>query len=115
MAMPGAGELTRRIKIRAVKDNPVMGGGVAQQYTDLATVWAKHEPVGSAIFFGTQQVDAAVTDRFTVRFSSEITDKTVTANHVIEFSGSRYRIRRVSDWQGAHKFVLIETEQLGNA
>jgi len=114
MSLPAAGELDRRIAIRTQVDMPAMGAAITQSFTTLATVWAKHQPVGSAIFFGTKQVGEDVTDRFIVRRNTTVNEQTVSANHVIEFAGNRYRVRRASDLEGARQYTMIETECLGN-
>lgn len=114
MAQPASGELNRRIKILAIKDIPAMGAGVTQEYTLMTEVWAKHQPVGGAIFFGTKQVGDDLTDRFFVRRSTIVDERTVTANHVIEMSGVRYRVKRASPWESKRDFLMIETEALGD-
>ncbi|MDP3088863.1 MAG: phage head closure protein [Methylotenera sp.] len=114
MSLPVAGELNRLISIKVQADIPAMGAAITQNFTLLATVWAKHQPVGSAIFFGTKQVGEDVTDRFIIRRNATINEQTVSANHVIEFNGNRYRVRRASDLEGARQFVMIEAEGLGN-
>lgn len=115
MALPHAGELDRRITIKSQNDTPAMGAAVVNNYTPIATVWAKHQPVGGAIFFGTQQVGESVTDRFIFRRSTTVNEVTVNGHCVIEYSGTLYRIRRASDLEGARQFVMVEVERLGNA
>jgi SPP1 family predicted phage head-tail adaptor len=114
MSLPAAGELNRLIAIKTQLDQPAMGAAITKNFTLFATVWAKHHPVGSAIFFGTKQVGEDVTDRFIIRRQNAINEQTVTANHVIEFKNTRYRVRRASDLEGARQFTMIEAECLGN-
>lgn len=114
MSLPNAGELTRYIVIKSQSDMPTMGAAITQNFTNLATVWAKHQPVGSAIFFGTKQIGEDITDRFIVRRTDIINEQTVTANHVVEVENTRYRVRRASDLEGARQFTMIEAECLGN-
>lgn len=114
MSLPSAGELNRRIVIKAKQDMPAMGGGISVSDTVVATVWAKHQPVGAALFFGTKQNEEGVTDRFIVRRSATVTERSITGEHVIEWDGQRYRVKRASDLEGARRFVMIETENLGN-
>lgn len=115
MSLPAAGELNRRITIKTQSDIPAMGAAVTTNYTDIAEVWALHQPVGNALFFGTQQVGKDVTDRFIVRRNTTVNEKTVGGHCVIEFDETRYRVRRASDLEGARLFVMIETERLGDA
>lgn len=114
MREPSAGELNRRITIKSWQDMPAMGGGITQTFDAGTEVWAKREPVGNAIFFGTQQIEASVTDRFIVRYSAQVNDRTVTGEHVIECEGQRFRVKRASAMNGGKNFVVIETELLGN-
>ena len=114
MSLPLAGDLNRRIVIKSQSDIPAMGAAITQNFTTVASMWAKHQPVGGAIFFGTKQVGEDVTDRFIMRRNTTINEQTITANHVIDFAGSRYRVRRASDLEGARQFTMIEAECLGN-
>jgi len=112
--LPKAGELTRLIAIKSQTDMPAMGAAVSQEFTLMGEVWAKHQPVGNAIFYGTKQVGENVTDRFIVRRNKCVNEQTITANHVIEFDCTRYRVRRASDLGGLRQFTSIEAERLGH-
>jgi len=114
MSLPAAGELNRRIVIKGWQDMPAMGGGITQTFDAGKPASAEHQPVGAAIFFGTKQIEEGVTDRFIIRRSGELNERTITGEHVIEWDGQRYRVRRASDLEGARKFVMIETENIGN-
>lgn len=114
MALPAAGEINRRISIKRRQDMPAMGGSITPTDTLVSDAWAKHEPVGNALFFGTKQVGEDITDRFIIRRSALLTERTITAEHIIEWDGQRYRVRRASDLNDARCFVMIETENLGN-
>lgn len=114
MEYPCSCELNRRILLRKQTDLPAMGGTVTNTYEDMAHAWAKHEPVGNAIFYGTKQVGEDVTDRFVFRRTDTVNERTVTSSHVVEYSGLRYRVKRATDIKGARKFVMLEVENLGN-
>lgn len=92
-----------------------MGGGVTPSYTVVATVWAKVEPVGGALYFGTKQVGEQITDRVFIRRTSLLTERTITGDHELECDGQRYRVRRASAVGGGKAFVMLEVECLGNA
>ncbi len=113
MQIPDAGELNRRIKIRLQDDIPNMASGLIETYADLAQVWAKYQPVGTGIYFGSKQIDDSITDRFYVRRSSTVTEKTVTANHVIDMGNERFRVKRVSDIDGKRRMLVVDVESLG--
>lgn len=93
---------------------PAMGGGITQTFDAGKPAWAKREPVGNAIFFGTAQIDESVTDRFIIRRTSLLTDRTITGEHVIEGEGQRFRVKRVSALNGGRNFVVIEAELIGS-
>lgn len=114
MKEPSTGELNRRITIRKWQDMPAMGGGIAQTFDAGTSAWAKIEPVGNAIFFGTKQVGEDVTDRIIIRRTFVLTDRTITGEHVVECGGARYRVKRASALNGGNTFVMIEAELLGN-
>lgn len=113
MGLPTAGALRHQIAIRLQSDAPAAAFGLDTTYGAPLTVWAQHVPVGAAIFFGTQQTGEGVTDRFFVRRFDGTQPEQITAAHVIEFGGQRYRVRRASDLEGARKFTMIEAECLG--
>ncbi|MCK9389769.1 MAG: head-tail adaptor protein [Sulfuritalea sp.] len=106
--------MTFRATIKGWQDMPAMGGGITQTFDAGQPAWAKREPLGNAIFFGTKQVDEAVTDRFIIRRTPALTDRTITGEHVIEGEGQRFRVKRVSALNGGNKFVVIEAELIGN-
>lgn len=114
MDAPSIGELDRRIAIRSKQDMPAMSGGIDAVYETVATVWGRIEPVGGAIFFGTQQLGDAVTDRMFIRRSSNLNERTITAEHVCEAGGLRYRVKRASALGGGREFVMLEVECLGH-
>lgn len=109
MDFPKTHELNKRVKLRAKQEAPVGAFGMQTTYDAGIDLWAKIEPVGGAIYFGTMQVDAAVTHRIWIRYRIG-----VTGDHVIDHisESKRYRIRRYSDLKGAKRFLLIEAEEL---
>lgn len=114
MNEPSAGELKSRILIKGWQDMPAMGGGITPTYDAGTPAWAKRESVGNAIYFGTAQVGEGVTDRFIIRRSSLLTERTITIEHVVEHDGQRFRVKRTSMLNGEKKFVVIEVGVLGD-
>lgn len=112
---PTTGGLNRRLAIKRRQDMPAMGGGVTPSYTTVATVWAKVEPVGGALFFGAKQVGEEVTDRVFMRRTAALTERTITGEHECECDGQRYRVRRASAVNGGKVWLMLEVENLGNA
>lgn len=111
MKMPRAGDLRKLITIKSWLSQPNASAGLDENYTGPINVWAKVEPVGSAIYHGTAQTDNAVTHRFYIRYDSQV--EGLTGDYVIEHGGRRYRIKRISDLEFKQKFLIIEAEELG--
>lgn len=112
MQMPKPGELNRRITIKDWQDVPNASAGIDQNFTGPLTTWAKHEPVGARLYQESMQLNEVVTDRFYIRYRESFA---VDKNKVIEYDGTRFRIRRGSDLGGMRRFIVIETEALGPA
>lgn len=108
MQLPTVGELNRLVTIRRWQDVPNAAFGVDQTFDAGVQVWAKVEPVAGAIYYGTKQTGENVTHRFVIRYRIGI-----TAEHVVEYAGVRYRIQRVSDMNDARRFTVIEAQELG--
>lgn len=106
-------EFDKRVLVRRWQDVPDAGFGIEQTFDAGVRLWAKVDPVSSGIFFGSQQLEQAVTHRFTVRRSSQITEATITAEHVVEYAGQRYRVKRTIALEGRRERVALDTELLG--
>jgi len=113
MDIPVIGKLSKRATLRRWQDVPNATFGIDQTFDVGIDAWANIEPVGSAIFWGTQQIESGVTHRIIVRKSSDITEQKITGEHVVECSGLRYRVKRASDLNGSGRFVVIECELMG--
>ncbi|MNT43767.1 Phage head-tail joining protein [compost metagenome] len=108
-----AGDLDRRVLIRRWQDQPDQAFGIEQTFDQGIPAWANIVPAGNAVFFGAKQVGEDVTHRITVRRRADLTDKTVTAEHVVEAEGYRYRVRRASALKGGRTHVVLDVELLG--
>lgn len=108
MREPGAGDLDRRVIIRRRVDLPGADMGLNPTYEDAFPRWAKIEPVGAATYAGSVQIDAVVTHRIIVRYLTGIT----TAHEVVN-GAAIYRVRRVTDMNGGHRWTMLDVEELG--
>ena len=114
MREPSTGELNRRALIRKRQGTPDAQFGIAETYDAGFPCWAKVEPIGGATYYGAQQTDDKVTHRIIVRRVAGKTDPlSVTAEHVVDLAGLRYRVRRVTDLNDARRVTAIEAEELG--
>lgn len=106
---PSAGELNRRITIRLRSDQPAPDNGIDSVFTDEKRRWASIVPVGAAAYSASVQLEAKVTHRITLRFLDGIKD-----DHEVVHGSKIYRVRRVADLNGTHRFTVLEVEALGN-
>ncbi|MEZ2293091.1 hypothetical protein [Variovorax sp. RCC_210] len=112
MKYPDIGELDRLVKIRLWSDSASSGFAIDQQFDPGQDAWARIDPAGSALFYGTQQIEPGMTHRLATWRSSTINALAITGRHVVEHEGIRYRVRRVTDINGRKDFVLMDLEQL---
>lgn len=111
---PTIGELDSRVLIRRWQDLPNADFGTTPDYDAGYEIWCKLVPSGSAIYFGTMQVNESVTHQAFVRYTPDINDRTVTGQHVVECEGERYRVKRATKWGGQKVFLYLELELLGS-
>lgn len=116
MKYPTVGELDKFVRIRAWQDEADGGTGIEQTYDAGVEAWARIEPTGAALFYGTQQVEAGVTHRLATWRTSQLNADVIGGGHVVDHGGVgglRYRVRRAMDINGQRAFVLLDLEQLG--
>lgn len=105
---PAAGELDRRVTLRLRTDVPAPDFGVSLVFTDEKKRWAKIEPVGSAVYTAGIQTEEKVTHRISLYFLDGLSDA-----HEVTHGKKLYRIKRVADLNGTHRFSVLEVEELG--
>jgi hypothetical protein len=113
---PDIGELDKFVRVRAWQDEPSAGMGIDQTYDAGVDAWARIEPTGSALFYGTAQVETGITHRAVTWRTSQLNADVIGGSHVIDHGGNggmRYRVRRATDINGRQSFVLFDLEQLG--
>lgn len=107
MREPESGELRHLCTVRVWQDVPGSGTAVDQTYDAGVQAWAKITPVAGSVYHGSKQTGEAVTHRFEIRYLENI-----TAGHVIECEGLRYRVKRSSHMNGGRRFTVLEAEEL---
>ena len=105
---PHSGELNRRITLRLRSDAPASDMGLEPVFSEPRKRWAKIEPVGTAIYAHGVQTDNKLTHRITLRYHPGITDA-----HEVVHGQTLYRVKRSADLNGAHRFTVLEVEDLG--
>ncbi|MBS1198155.1 MAG: head-tail adaptor protein [Proteobacteria bacterium] len=111
--LPGAGELNRRIVIRLRADVPNAAFGLDQTASTVRVVYAKYEPIHGLALRAGMQTGEEATDLFFVRHAEGTRPQDLTADHIIDFNGRRYRIMDSIDIGGAGRFTRITTKDLG--
>lgn len=109
MRPPTIGQFKSRVTLHLWQDRPADGGGIDPQTTKQNTLWAKIEPVGGGIYVGGLQVGHVVTHRITIRYRPGI-----TTSHIVRHGCAVYRVKRVTDVNGAGRFSMLEVEEESN-
>lgn len=113
MALPAPGELNRRIQIRVWADVPNGAFGLDQTFDAGFGRWAKHEPIHSLAMRAGAQTGEEPTDLFWVYYGTATKPADITATHVVEWDGRRYRVLDTIDVEGKREFTRISTKNLG--
>lgn len=101
------GELNRRITLRQRQDAPSGSFGMTQTFGDVALLWAKVEVMAGSENRDGQQIANVATHRVWLRYRRD-----VGIDHEIVYDAKVYRIKRVTDWQDARRFSVLEVEEL---
>lgn len=107
------GDLNRRIAIRLLTEVPNESFGTDQQLDVGITRWAKREPVHSLSLRAGMQTAEVPTDLFWVRYGTGTKPEDITASHVIEMAGRRYRVLGTLNVDDADVYTRIEAKDLG--
>lgn len=110
---PTPGELDRRITIKSWSDEANAAFGLDQNFTEPKTVWAKHEPIHGLTIRAGMQTEEAPTDLFFIRAAAGTQPEDITAAHVIEWRGQRYRVLDTISVGSMRRFTRITAKHLG--
>ena len=102
-----AGKFDRRITIeRFAAGSPAVDafGGESGAWGALATVWAQRTPVSDGEKWRAQEVAAAITERFLIRWSSTVSG--VSAKDRISYNSRLYDISGVKE-VGRRQYIEI--------
>ncbi|SMH29694.1 phage head closure protein [Azospirillum agricola] len=105
MKTAGAGDLDQRIRIEAKTRVEDEGGGAAEGWALVATVWAQVWPVSGRERAEAQQVEATTMMRFKVRRRAGL-----DAGMRIVWQGRAHNIRFVADAGPRVPFLTIDAE-----
>lgn len=103
------GKLNRQIDLLKFVTQRDEFGGEVGEWTPIARIWARIEPVSGTEYFQAQQVQAETVTRITVRYNPEI-----TVMHRIRYGTKLYEIIGVSDDQTGHRATVINCKEVVN-
>ena len=115
MILPLIGELNRRVTGYSVAH----AGGSLVAALDRSTIqlfelWGKVSPVGSVSYYESVNLEQTITHRIFLRYIPGTSAPQDLAHLVeVECEGVWYRVRRVSDVNGQHRFTALDCEELG--
>lgn len=107
------GRFKHRVVIRRLTDVPNAAFGTDQVPDAGVSRWACMEPVGGGMFWGTKQAGEDITHRCWLRYGPQTRPEDMTGDHVVDFNGSRYRVKRATNVMEAQRFTMLELQQLG--
>lgn len=116
MKLPEIGELNRRVSLFRVNHEPIGDSALKGNREMIAELWAKREVIGGQNYWQSVNLSETVTHRFYVRWISGET-RPIDLERIteIECEGIRYRVRRITDVNDAHRFTMLECEEVDYA
>ena len=110
---PRPGELDQRVKIRHKTNMPNASFGLDQTFDAGTDVWAmRYLVLGLALRAG-MQTGEVPTDLFFVRVQPGTAPEEITAAHVVEWRGRRYRVLDTINVGALRRFTRISAKDLG--
>lgn len=114
MNLPEIGQLKHRVKFEVLEHDPGDSFGFVAREARSFEVWGKLEVVGGGVFWGSKQVEDAVTHRIWVRRTPGKTDPaSLKAVTELLVGNRRFRAKRIEDADGLERFTVLECEELG--
>lgn len=105
-----AGKRDRRVKIERFTTTQNGLGEEIETWSELETVWANVKPISDGERIDAQQVNASITTRFTILYSSDVSD--LSPKDRIEYpvgSGTYYDIFGVKELGRREGFEITAT------
>lgn len=107
---PNIGELRQRIDLQEKSNAPASAGTLTDNYTTVASVWARVNPIfGGRILEGVQDIEK-VTHNVCIRYRDD-----QAAWHFILFDGRRFKVRSVMNPDERKEWLEILAEEQRNA
>lgn len=113
LKLPTNEQLNRRILLRVWSDVPNASFGVDQTFDAGRQLWARVEPVFGLAMRAGMNTGEVPTHLFWVRYTPTTQPQDITASHVIEWQGRRYRCIDAINVGDAQRFTRISAKDLG--
>jgi SPP1 family predicted phage head-tail adaptor len=104
------GELKHRIQIQRETQEPDGQGGQEVSWSDVATVWAKIEPVSASERLYTRQIQYQRTHKVIIRYLAGLTDD-VNNNYRFLFDGRTFQIKGIYKLDEDKFWLKIDAEE----
>lgn len=105
--MTRAGQMRSLVTIQAVTRTPDGAGGYTEELTDVATAWARGEPLTGQEQIMAMQTGMTRPYRFTMRYRDDVSGATK-----ILYDGRTFDVKSVVDPNEAHRELVIMTEEV---
>ncbi len=113
MKLPTTEQLNRRVLLRLRTEVPNASFGVDETFDAGRQVWAKVEPVhGLTIRYG-MQTGEVPTHLFWIRYTPTTQPQDITASHVFDWQGRRYRVIDAINVDDRQRFTRVSVKDLG--
>lgn len=100
--MIGAGELNRRVTIKARSESGGLVGEATVTFDDVAEVWAAVKPLSSRIISEFRQAKLEGMIEVSIRYRSD-----VTSEHIICWDGHLWNIANLVNWAGQNEYLTL--------
>jgi len=109
------GELNRRGKLRVWHDQPLANLGLQQSFDAGLDRWMKVDPIRGLAIRSGEQTGEAATHFIFMRYSDQVRAERITATHVIDVIGRRFRVIDAINLEDAREFVRVTAKDIGPA
>lgn len=106
MRFPGLGKMRERVTLQQESPTADGGGGYALAWTDIATVWAKVEPLSGREQIEASKLQGVVQYRIMIRYRSD-----VVPGMRLSWGGVYFNIRAVICEEERDRFLQLTCEK----
>lgn len=101
------GQLRKRIKLQSYVDTPDSDNKTLNEYTDIATVWARVEPISGVESRFDKTTGTGFTHRIYIKYRADVDSDTF-----IEYDSFKYRVRTVErSGDDRQRYLILDCEK----